>query len=288
MAFIGGIIILFLLTLMFGYLFGSVKRDRMVAAEVINETTHMLRLIYEGRGEDDRSTTARRLEDFHNALTDLGDDYSSPGEHAELYQPFMLNGGDLPVVTSRQLEGAKILLTTTEGHISQLVDYVLATQLLGRMIQEHIESTVQDQSLGNFERLLSGENNRQYLVHFDNPALGRAYDDFVDVETPELSQFNFPPATVIPYDHLELANTGDSSEPRYVFRVSESERLRGELRPYNILGISLEQLLITGTEETALDRYAHRTSAIREKLGELMHIQRQLHQSLRDRVSAVD
>ena len=270
-AFIGASLVGLLLSLAVGFGFGKVMRDREVANSVVDEANQLLVTV---------EPVADALSTFQASLAGYGNTYS-----AELHQLFMDSFmPEAPVINAQIVSSSRILMTTGDDVATRLLDYSLETQVLAKLVQDHMNQTASDYQ--RIEDLLSTEQaeEQNYGIYFDNLDLGTGYSNFL--EDPEANPYTPPIARVVTYQNLDLQEVpGEDDSVRFYYTVYLPGGQEGQVDVFNLLRMNRDQLIENSNEETALDRYAARVSVIRARLAEIVAIQEGLVQILTERAS---
>ena len=154
-----------------------------------------------------------------------------------------------------------------------LVDYSLATNLLGELADRHLRSTERD--LEEIIRVQQGEQDaRNYAIAFELETQLANFQSFV--QTPEAPPFRPIAAERVTYESLELVVEGEGEEQREYYQVTNSAGQPIRVLIHDILLLEAEQLLPPRSGETALDRYRARAAAIKESLLRIADLQASL------------
>jgi hypothetical protein len=276
-ALIGAVVGMVLLALAAGFGFGKAMREREVANAAVEAADQVLRQM---------RPIADRLGQLQQALAAQGSDYS-PELQQVLQDAFEGTG---PVLTTRTLADARVLMTAGEDLAQQLITYATSTQVLQAMGQEHLRKTIADQSI--IDRLQAATAEAQnYAVVFDSDQLIRNYRAYFCTNCPTCHTCEgqtspdqggvYVPTQghVVTYDNLDITTTGEGDTQVSYYTVQWGGQPR-QVEIYNLLAVSADQLVANPNEETALDRYRARVGAIRTYLETVLRLQEQLMTSL--------
>jgi len=269
-ALVFAILILFGLGTFIGFSFGKVMRERMVANEVIDDAAELLRAV---------TPVSSALIDLQGTLNEHGNEYS-PELHQVLLDTF---GSEPPALRATSVAGAHVVLTPGAEITRMLVNYAVGTQQLASLGQMHLAATIRDQPL--IDELLSDAAAEvvNYAIHFENVEQTQAYYTFLD--TPEEAPFTPRSASVVTYDTLEMIVVGEGEEQNHYYNVTDRAGRNGQANIYDVLLLGADQIVENSQEETALDRYRIRVAVLREKLNEVILMQRGLREALDERAA---
>lgn len=296
-ALIGGIAVLVLLGLLFGYMMGAAMRERQVANHVIDAAAEMVSQI---------TPIKERLVAFNEQLSNYSNEYS-PQLH-EVFTDYY--SSDQSVLSVSSISEARVLMTTGEDLARDLLEFSSETRFLASLVEAHRRKTATDQQL--IDQVLSGEEDqRGYAVFFRLGDLIEAYNNYI--EDPENVQYSPPFGSVVRYEvPLTMCRNGVCGEPEegqpneetgnpdeeggdeeggeeeesvlWEFPV-EDHTGRARVPIHSVLLLSRDQLRANPNEETALTRYSARVQNIRSRLQILLALQEQLLNELEERAS---
>lgn len=222
---------------------------------------------------------AERIRTLNAAIQDL--DTARFSSDFEAHLRTAMADGELGA-SATALGQLNALMGYDEGASRDLVDFVVASNHVSRLVQRHLALTERDRA--EIDRLMEGAaDNREYGVAVALETMIANYQSFV--EDPAANPFTPLPGERVSFDSLEMVVEGEGDEQREFYDVTNAAGESMRVAVHDLIALERAQLLPPSTGETALDRYAARAESIKEAVSALTATQAQLLSALEERAA---
>lgn len=222
---------------------------------------------------------AERIRTLHNQIQDL--DTSRFNGDFEAHLREAMSDGEIGA-SAAALGQLNALMGYDEGASRDLVDFVVASNHLSRLVQRHLAMTERDRE--EIDRLMAGvEDTREFGVAVALESMIARYQAFV--EDPDANPFTPIPGERVSFEGLEMVVEGEGDDQREFYDVTNAAGETMRVAVHDLIALERSQLLPPASGETALDRYAGRAATIKEAVSALTVTQAQLLSALEERAA---
>lgn len=223
---------------------------------------------------------ATRIRTLRASIGDLTVDTYSADFDAHLRTAMAEGEIGLPAAA---LGSISALMAYDERLSSDLVNFVVQSNLLSQLIQRHLALTERDRE--EIDRLVAGAaDTRSYGVAIDLNRSVAAFQAFVS--DPDANPYTPMRGERVSFESLDMVVEGEGEQQRELYSVTNAA---GEPMPvliHDLVLLDREQLLPPATGETALQRYTARAANIQQTVDALVATQNDLITQLDERGAA--